>query len=126
MRRILATLVFAIAAAAATAAGSGVVVAPHVDPPGTPAFHSHVLAAYRLPIFLTFLRARLDPHQGILSHLSLFDVAGGLVLALLALTAPRLPRPVLLPIASFSLTPIGGAQWRSPRSTGPPRGAHAA
>ena len=67
MRRILAIVIFATAAAGATAAGAGVVVAPHIDPPGTPLFHTHALAAYRLPIFLGVLRAKWDPKQGLAS-----------------------------------------------------------
>ena len=77
MRRILAIIVFATAAGAAAAAGSGVYVAPHVDPPGTPLFHTHVLAAYRLPIFLDSLRVRWDPRQGLLSEPDLFSLAQG-------------------------------------------------
>ena len=91
MRRCLAILVFATAGAAATAAGSGVVVAPHVDPPGKPLFHSHVFAAYRLLLFLGVLRARFDPHQGLMSLQDIFETAmDTLVLALLALLWPRL------------------------------------
>ena len=90
IRRCLAILVFATAAAAATAAGSGVVVAPHVDPPGT-LFHSHVFAAYRLPLFLGVLRARFDPHQGLMSLQDIFETAMDTpVLGLLALLWPRL------------------------------------
>ena len=74
MRRFLAILVFALAAGAATAAGAGVAVAPHIDPPGTPLFHQHVFAAYRLPIFLGVLRAKYDPHQGLMSPTSVFEL----------------------------------------------------
>ena len=123
MRRFLAIVVFAIAAAAATAAGSGVVVAPHVDPPGTPLFHSHVFAAYRLPLFLGILRARFDPHQGLMTMESSFDAAATLVLALLALLWPRLPRPTLLAVAELAPARIARALWRSPLILGPPRPA---
>ena len=118
MRRVLAILVFAIAAAA----GSGVYVAPHVDPPGTPLFHTHVLAAYRLPIFLDSLRMRWDPRQGLLSEQDLFSLAmSGLVIALMALAWPRLPRPDLVPIAELPRARIARALWRAPLILGPPK-----
>lgn len=120
MRRALAILVFATAAGAATAVGTGVVVAPHVDPPGTAPFHTHVLAAYRLPLFLDTLRARLDPHQGLMRTELVFDAAG-LVLGLLVVLWPRLPRPSLLAIADVAPPRLAGTQWRRPRTTGPPR-----
>jgi hypothetical protein len=123
MRRFLATLVFAIAAGAATAAGAGVAVAPHVDPPGTPVFHTHVFAAYRLPLFLGVLRARFDPHQGLMTTTSVFDLEAGLVLALLALLWPRLPRPHLLAVAELAAAGIARALWQAPHLTGPPKGA---
>ena len=100
MRRALAVLVFAVAAGMTTAAGSGVIVAPQVDPPGTPVFHTHVFAAYRLRLFLGVLRARFDPHQGLVRTESLFDTAAALVLALIA-----------------------RALWHSPLILGPPRRA---
>jgi len=123
VRRALAVLVFAVAAGMATAAGSGVIVAPHVDPPGTPLFHTHVFAAYRLPLFLGVLRARFDPHQGLVRTESLFDTAAALVLALLALLWPRLPRPALRRIAELPAPRIARALWRSPLILGPPRPA---
>ncbi len=116
-------MVFATAAGAAAAAGTGVVVAPHVDPPGTPLFHTHVLAAYRLPLFLGVLRARYDPHQGLLNVESMFDAAASLVLAILALLWPRLPRPTLRAIAELPSLPIARALWRIPLILGPPRPA---
>ena len=122
MRRVLAILVFAIAAGAAAAAGSGVYVAPHIDPPGTPLFHTHVLAAYRLPIFLDSLRMRWDPRQGLLSEQDLFSLAmSGLVIALMALAWPRLPRPDLVPIAELPRARIARALWRAPLILGPPK-----
>ena len=123
MRRSLAILVFAIAAGAATAAGAGVAVAPHIDPPGTPLFHSHTFAAYRLPLFLGVLRARFDPHQGLLNTTSVFDLEMTLVLALLALLWPRLPRPTLIAVADVGPARISRALWRAPHLTGPPRAA---
>ena len=123
MRRLFATLIFAVAAGAATAAGAGVAVAPHVDPPGTPLFHQHVFAAYRLPIFLGVLRAKYDPHQGLLNPTSVFDLESTLVLALLALLWPRLPRPTLLAVADVGQLHVNRALWRIPLLTGPPRAA---
>lgn len=123
MRRFLAIVVFATAAGAAAAAGSGVVVAPHIDPPGTPLFHSHVFAAYRLPLFLGVLRARYDPSQGLVSALSVIELEATLVLALLALLWPRLPRPTLIAVADVALARIARALWRSPLILGPPRPA---
>jgi hypothetical protein len=123
MRRFLAILVFATAAGAAAAAGSGVVVAPHVEPPGVPLFHTHVLAAYRLPLFLGVLRARFDPHQGVLTQQSVFDLEVTLVFALLALVWPRLRRPDLLAVAEVGIGRIAHALWRIPLPTGPPRSA---
>jgi hypothetical protein len=120
MRRILAIVIFATAAAGATAAGAGVVVAPHIDPPGTPLFHTHALAAYRLPIFLGVLRAKWDPKQGLASTVSAFDLAT-IALALLAMLWPRLPRPTLRPVAEIARLRISRALWRSPLILGPPR-----
>ena len=67
MRRPLAIAVFSLAATGSTLAGAGLVVAPHVDPPGTPAFHDHMLAAYRFPIFLMHLQ-QLYARIGIAGH----------------------------------------------------------
>ena len=47
--RWLCVLAFAIAAGSSAMAGAGLVVPPHIDPPGTPRFHDHYLAAYRYP-----------------------------------------------------------------------------
>ena len=120
VRRTLAILVFGLAAGTATAAGTGLVVAPHIDPPGTPLFHTHVLAAYRLPLFLGVLRARFDPKQGLVSTEQVFDAAA-MVLALLALLWPRLPRPTLRAVAEMPAGRITRALWRSPLILGPPR-----
>ena len=120
MRRILAILVFAVAAGASVAASS-VVVAPHVDPPGTPPFHSHVLAAYRLPIFLDVLRARFDPHHGLLTQEALFDATATVVLALLVLAWPRLPRPALAAVTELPAARLARALWCAPLILGPPR-----
>ena len=123
MRRVLACLVFALAAGTAAFAGTGVVVAPHVDPPGTPLFHTHVLAAYRLPLFLGVLRARFDPRQGLVSASDSLFEAATMVLGLLALLWPRLPRPTLTAVAEMPAIRIRRALWRSPLILGPPRRA---
>jgi hypothetical protein len=123
MRHFLAILVFATAAGAAAFAGAGVVVAAHLEPPGVPLFHTHVLAAYRLPLFLGVLRARFDPAQGILTQQSMFDLETTLALALLALIWPRLPRPDLLAGAEVGSARIARALWTTPLPTGPPRSA---
>lgn len=120
MIRLLGIAVFSLAVTGATLAGSGLVVAPHVDPPGAPRYHDHVLAAYRLPIFLAGVQARLDPRQGLLSEKSL-DVAVALVLALLVFAWPRLPRPSLRPIADVPFARNASAQWCEQLMAGPPR-----
>jgi hypothetical protein len=121
MRRFLAILVFALAAGAASAAGSGIVVAPHIEPPGVPLFHTHVLAAYRLPIFLDVLRARLDPSQGIFAPQRMLDLEATFALALLVFAWPRLPRPALLAVGEVAPARLARALWRSPHILGPPR-----
>jgi hypothetical protein len=119
--RLLAIVVFGLAVTGATLAGSGLVVAPHVEPPGAPKYHDHVLAAYRLPIFLASVQARLDPRQGILTE-HLADAATfAFVLALMTFAWPRLPRPTRRPIAELATARIAGAQWRTPLEHGPPR-----
>jgi hypothetical protein len=122
MRRTLAIVIFATAAAGATAAGAGVLVAPHIDPPGTPLFHAHAMAAYRLPIFLGVLRAKWDPKQGLASSTTAFDLAT-IALALLALLWPRLPRPTVRAIAEMPAPRVSRALWRSPLLLGPPKPA---
>src|SRR5437868_10048894 len=106
MRRALAILVFAVAAGAAAAAGSGLVVAPHVDPPGTPLFHDHVLAAYRFPIFVMRLQQLYDrgPKATFVSPLA--SGIAALVLGLLVFLWPRLPRPSRRPAAYVAFPSI--------------------
>ena len=121
MRRLFAIVIFSAAATGATLAGSGLVVAPHVDPPGTPVFHDHVLAAYRFPIFLMRLQQVLDrgPKLTVLSPL-LADVAL-LVMGLLVMGWPRLPRPTRRPAAFVALPHLSNALWSAPLLLGPPR-----
>jgi len=126
MRRVLASLVFALAAGTAAFAGAGLVVAPHIDAPGTPLFHNHVMAAYRLPIFLGVLRARFDPRQGIVTQTDQVVEAATMVLALLALLWPRLPRPTLIAVAELMPNRIRRALCQWPPIVGPPRRASTA
>jgi hypothetical protein len=119
--RLFAVVVFALAAAGATLAGSGLVVAPHVDPPGTPKYHEHVMAAYRLPIFLAGVQARLDPRQGVLTEEHLDAATLALTLALLVFAWPRLPRPTQHAFAELAPARVARAQWRTPLIIGPPR-----
>lgn len=119
--RLIAGAILALAVTGATLAGSGLVVAPHVDPPGTPKYHDHVLAAYRLPIFLAAVQARFDPGRGVLTQDVVDTATFALVLALLTFVWPRLPRPSRRAIAELAPARIAGAQWRSPLILGPPR-----
>ena len=121
MRRLLAIAVFSLAATGLTLAGAGLVVAPHVDPPGTPAFHDHVLAAYRFPIFLMHLQqlyAR-GAKLGMVAPLaaSLASVAMGLLI----FAWPRLARPTRRPLSEVRVPLISRALWSAPLLLGPPR-----
>lgn len=121
MRRLLAVAVFTLAASGATLAGAGLVVAPHVDPPGTPAFHDHVLAAYRFPIFLMRLQ-QLYAHQPKLAMVSpLATSMATVAMALLVFAWPRLPRPTRRPAADIPVALIARALWSAPLLLGPPR-----
>jgi hypothetical protein len=120
VRRLLAIAIFSLAATGATLAGSGLVTAPHVDPPGTPAFHDHVLAAYRFPIFLMRLQQVLDQGPKLTTLSPLTELAS-LVMGLLVFAAPRLPRPTRRPLASVAPARIPSALWDSPLLLGPPR-----
>lgn len=122
MRHFLAALVFGTAVAGATLAAGGMVVAPHVDPAGTPAVHDHVLAAYRYPLFLMRLQDRLTPERtrfALGSPLS----AGftGLILALLVIGAPKLSRPTRRAIATLPVRRLEEPQWCPALATAPPR-----
>jgi len=122
MKRALAALVFALALSGATLAGSGLVVAPHVDPPGTPLVHDHVLAAYRFPIFLLRLQDRLYRGERFsLDQSAMGAGSAALVLALLTFTVPRLPRPARRAVARLALPAIRPAQWRPELPLAPPR-----
>jgi len=121
MGRLLAILVFAVAAGSATLAAGGLVVPPHVDPPGTPRIHDHIFATYRYAIYL--LRLERPMLGG--PHFDATPVAGAaldaLVLASLAILVPRLPRPTRHPLAHLRLPSLGVPQWRATPALGPPR-----
>jgi hypothetical protein len=121
VRRLLAIAVLSLAATGATLAGAGLVVTPHFDPPGTPAFHDHVLAAYRFSIFLMHLQ-RLDARGSKLE--TVFPLATSLAtiaMGLLLFAWPRLPRPQRRPAADVPIPLISRALWSAPLLLGPPR-----
>jgi hypothetical protein len=121
VRRLLAIAVFSLAATGATLAGSGLVVAPHVDPPGTPLFHDHVLAAYRFPIFIQRLQQLYDRTPK-LSLVSPFAISlAATVIGLLVFAWPRLARPTRRPLAYVAMPLISRALWSAPLLLGPPR-----
>ena len=121
MRRLLAIAIFTLAASGATLAGAGLVVAPHVDPPGTPAFHDHVLAAYRFPIFLMRLQ-QLYANEPKLTMVSpLATSLAAVAMALLVFAWPRLPRPARRPSVEMPIPLISRALWSAPLLLGPPR-----
>jgi len=105
VRRVLAIAVFSLAAAGSTLAGAGLVVAPHVDPPGTPAFHDHVLAAYRFPIFLMHLQQLYDRGQKLTMQSPFATSLAAVSMGLLIFAWPRLPRPTRRPTADVP-TPL--------------------
>jgi hypothetical protein len=123
MDRALAVAVFAVAAAGMTLTASGVVVAPHQDPPGTPRFHQHVLAAYRYPLFvIRFLEGSADENQPRFSASApLVDLAAVVAFALLAWRVPRLPRPARRPLARVEVPQLRATLWRSAPAHAPPR-----
>jgi hypothetical protein len=121
VRRLLAIAIFALAASGATLAGAGLVVAPHVDPPGTPAFHDHVLAAYRFPIFLMHLQ-QMYAHAPKLEMVSPLAMSlAAVAMGLLVFAWPRLPRPTRRPTADVPIPLISRALWSAPLLLGPPR-----
>ncbi len=119
--RLLGTLVFVLAVAGATLAGSGLVVTPHVDPPGTPVVHDHVLAAYRFPIFLMVLQQRAEGHRSVLTAATPLVQTAAFVMGLLVFLLPRLPRPTRRSLGHVAVPRLAPAQWRALVVTGPPR-----
>ena len=122
MRRLCA-LVFALAATSCALASSGLVVPPHVDPPGTPRFHDHLLAAYRYPLFLLRLKmlGQLPDGPGWSIETPGGIQLGALVLASLALLVPKLPRPTRRAIALLPAIVVPSAKWLASFPLAPPR-----
>jgi len=121
VRRLLAIAVFSLAASGATLAGAGLVVAPHIDPPGTPAFHDHVLAAYRFPIFLMQLQQLYARTPRLVMEWPLTTSLAAVAMGLLIFAWPRLPRPTRRPTADIPIPLISRALWSAPLLLGPPR-----
>ena len=121
MRRLLAIAVFSLAATGSTLAGAGLVVAPHVDPPGTPAFHDHVLAAYRFPIFLMHLQQIYAGTPKLVMEWPITTSLAAVAMGLLVFAWPRLPRPTRRPTADVPVPLISRALWSAPLLLGPPR-----
>lgn len=121
--RWLCALVFALAAASSALAASGLAVPPHIDPPGTPRFHDHLLAAYRYPLFL--LRLRMQSRQASGPAWALETPSqlqlDALVLATLAMIVPKLPRPTRRVVAALAAIGLPAPQWRLGAPLGPPR-----
>ena len=121
--RWLCAPVFALAAGSSALAASGLAVPPHIDPPGTPRFHDHLLAAYRYPLFLLRLKMLSERPAGpgwtleLPSQLAL----DALVLATLALIVPKLPRPTRRAVAVLPAVLLKAPQWRLGAPLGPPR-----
>jgi hypothetical protein len=121
VRRVLAITIFSLAATGSTLAGAGLVVAPHVDPPGTPAFHDHVLAAYRFPIFLMHLQQLYAGTPRLVMDWPLATSMAAVAMGLLVFAWPRLPRPTRRPMADVPVPLISRALWSAPLLLGPPR-----
>ena len=121
--RWLCALVFAVAAGSSALAASGLAVPPHIDPPGTPRFHDHLLAAYRYPLFLLRLKMLSQRRTGpgwTLEGPSQLEL-GALVLATLALILPKLPRPTRRAIAVLPDIRIVPPEWWAWIPLAPPR-----
>ena len=121
--RWLCALVFALAAGSSALAASGLAVAPHVDPPGTPRFHDHLLVAYRYPLFLLRLKMlnRRPDGPGWTLELPGQLALDAMVLATLAVVIPKLPRPTRRAVASIATVMLRAPQWRLGAPLGPPR-----
>lgn len=122
---MLAILLFSAAVGGATLAGSGMVVAPHVEPPGTPRVHDHVLAAYRYPLFLLRLQMQIEQRLGLERpgfrlEAPLANDLAALVMALLVVATPALPRPARRVVAKLAPPRVGRPQWRPSLPLAPP------
>ncbi len=121
--RWLRALVFAVAAGSCALASSGLALPPHVDPPGTPLSHDHLLAVYRYPLFLLQLRAapmRASEPGWSLETPSQVQL-GALVLATLVVAVAVLPCPARRLVARLKTVALGTSQWRHGAPLGPPR-----
>lgn len=121
--RWLCALVFALAAGSCALASAGLVVPPHIDPPGTPRVHDHLLAAYRYPLFLMRLKmlAQQPAGPGWSIETPGGIELGALVLASLALLVAKLPRPTRRATAVLPAIRIAPAEWRPWIALAPPR-----
>ena len=121
--RWLGALVFALAAGSCVLASSGLAVPPHVDPPGTPLSHDHLLAAYRYPLFLPELRAASERagEPGWSLETPAQVQLGALVLATLVVTVAALPRRTRSLFGRPQTVVLGPSQWRLGAPLGPPR-----
>lgn len=142
--RALAVAVFAVAAAASALGGSGLVVVPHDEPPGSGPVHEHSASVYRFPVLLVgvvpgvpraeelahHVRAAHADHLRALLGIAgagfgpvhpLAELAGATVLALLVIAVPRLPRPTRRVIAEVPRLAVVASQWRSALASPPPR-----
>lgn len=142
MRALLAPLL-ALAAASATLAGVGTVVADHAEGSAGRA-HEHPVSAYRFPILLFWDTPGVPEAEELAHHVRsahaehlrallgsfgasagpvhpLAELAAGTILALLVVAAPRLPRPTRRAVATVAIPRIAPVQWRSGVATPPPR-----
>ncbi|MDP9245075.1 MAG: hypothetical protein M3O64_00340 [Chloroflexota bacterium] len=121
--RWLCALIFAVAAGSSALAASGLAVPPHIDPPGTPRFHDHLLAAYRYPLFLMRLKmlGRSPAGPGWSLESPSQTELGALTLAILVLGIAKLPRPTRRAVATLPVAGITAPEWRACLPQAPPR-----
>ncbi len=121
--RWLYALVLAVAAVGSALAASGLAVPPHIDPPGAPRFHDHLLAAYRYPLFLMRLKmqSRTPAGPSWLLESPTQTELGALTLAILGLGIAKLPRPTRRAVARLPLLHLPGPEWRAGLPHAPPR-----
>lgn len=142
--RALAAATLAIAAAASTLGGVGLVVVPHDHAPGAGPGREHPVTAYRFPLLLVgdipgvpraeelahhipevhraHLRALLGLGGASIEPVHpLAELAAGAVLALLVIAVPRLPRPTRRAIAEIAFPAAPTPQWRTLLASPPPR-----
>ena len=116
MRRILACVVFGLAAASAVAVSTGVGVPPHQDGASTPLGHAHVLGAYRFSFLMPSVAdqepqvspAMADLHRVLLNAgVPMYVIAQmpamGQAKNLIPTTLPRIKSAGLSPIQDLSI-----------------------